>query len=296
MTTLQIAQMIARRTPWKTVTALQLEDANALVVAINQALQVWHDKANATHIAQQRAATLHGPVQVPGTATQGHTAITFTVEPVWLASDGIGCSVQVSGDPKWNRLMSTTRLLMPYSGPTGDVTLILHHDVAPLGNDTVSVCSNVRLVRGGSTHNERILQNADVPACWQAAGHVRWQGDPEIYQVESHNPGANSAPFFVLRVWPMPTQELTLAYNVGTHWSMTLADLQTPRDLPLPEDVASGIVLPIALDRAAGQALLVPETDFRRVQADAAAAEARIYTRTMIPVTDPQWMGTPPGY
>jgi len=296
MTTLEIAQMIARRTVWKTVSGLPMEDKNALVVAVNQACHVWAGKANATHIAQPYAADLHGATTIQGTATNGSTTIVLTSPPAWLATEGIGSSIQASGDNRWNRLMSLTSLHLPYQGPTGAVTFTVYHDVVPLGSDTVSVCSLVKLVRGLGIWNERHLVNEEIAPSWMWEGSTRWQGDPLIYAVEPLNPGTNSTPFFVMRVWPVPSHVVSLSFNVGRYWSMTLADLVTPRALPFPEDVASDIVFPIALDRAAGQDLLKPGTDFKRIAADAKTATDLIMPRTMNPVTDPQWMGTPPGY
>lgn len=224
MTTIQLAQMIARRTPWKTLTALPVEDASALVTAMNQALQVWFDRANATHTARQHGVILRGPVTIQGTATNGSTAITLTSPPAWLATEGLGSSLQVAGDGRWNRLISLTTLLLPYSGPTGAVTFTLHHDVAPLGSGTVSLCGSVRLVRNGPASSERELFNADIPGCGIDATLHRTQGDPERWQVEPHNPGTNSIPFFVVRVWPMPVSQAMLAFSTVQQWSATMAE------------------------------------------------------------------------
>lgn len=296
MTTLQLAQLIARRTAWKTVTAMPVEDQNALVVAINQGCHVWFQKASGSHTAQPRAADLRGPVVIQGTATNGSTAITLTSPPSWLAAEGLGSSVQVSNDHRWNRLMSLTSLHLPFTGPTGAVTFTVYHDVAPLGGDTVSICSRVKLVRGLGVWQERELVNDHIAPSWMWEGSVRWQGDPTTFAVEPLIPGVNSTPFFVLRVWPVPTHLVSLSFDLARYWSMTMPDLMTPRELPFPEDVANSIVLPIALDRAAGQDLLKVGTDFRRIAADAQIATDLIYMRTMNPVTDPQWHGTPTGY
>lgn len=296
MTTIQLAQMIARRTPWKTLTALPAEDANVLVLAMNQALQTWFELANATHVAKLCRTVLHAPVTLTGTAAHDSTEITLEAPPSWVAAEATGSTVKVSGDGRWNQLRSPTRLLLPYQGATGAVTFVLHQDVAPLGGAMVSVAGEVRMMRGDGGRGDRRLRFDDVPPCWLRQGAMQGPGEPERCQVESFHPADDGAPAFVLRVWPPPAQDVTLAYPVVRHWTMTLADLLVPRELPVPEDVAAGIVFPLALDRAAGQALLTTETDVQRVQADAAAAEARIHTRTMIPMTEPAWLGTPAGY
>ena len=292
MTSQQLASMIVRRTPWKTLSQLPMGDANALCASINQALQVWFEKANATHTALQQSAQLHASGQYEVGVTGGSAAVTFTAPPPWL-STATGSTLQISGDGRWNRLMSAGTLLHPYAGASGTAMMTLYHDCAPLGSDTISVCSHVKILRSSS---EIDLPNWEIPTWWLWEGNNHRTGSPDRYQIEPLNPGCNSTPFFVLRVWPMPAADVTLAYRIARHFSLSLADLQTARALPVPEDVASGILLPIALDRAAGQALLTKDTDFKRVAEDSAAAVARISPRTMAPTTDVQWMGTCYGF
>ena len=81
MTSQQLASMIVRRTPWKTLSQLPMGDANALCASINQALQVWFEKANATHTALQQSAQLHTSGQYEVSVTTGSTAVAFTAPP-----------------------------------------------------------------------------------------------------------------------------------------------------------------------------------------------------------------------
>jgi hypothetical protein len=296
MTSLQLAQQIARRTPSKTLTAMPVEDLNALATAINQGLQEWYDKANSTHTSTPIGADINGSITIQGTATNGSKTIVLTSPPAWVATDGIGSSLVVGGDTRWNRLLSLTSLLFPYSGPTGAVTFTLWHDVVPLSDTLVSVGHPVRLIRSAGVFNERVLANGHVPPCWQWQGHTRWQGDPVYYDVEPLSTGEHSSPFFVMRVWPVPTRQVTLSFNLVKQWSITLSALSAPVDLPLPEDVASGIILPLALDHAAAADLLKKDTDFKRIAMDAASARTRIGQRTMHVITEPLPMGTPPGF
>ena len=296
MTTIQLAQQIARRTAAKTLTALAVEDLNALATAINAALKDWFQKATMPHVTTPIGADLRGSLTINGTATNGSKTIVLSNAPSWFTTDGIGSSVQVAGDARWNRLMSATELLFPYNGPTGAVEFKVWHDVVPLPDTLLQVGSPVRLIRSAGVFNERILTNAIVPPVWTFEGHVHWSGDPMYYGIEPINTAAHSTPFFVLRVWPMPTRAVTLAFPIVNVYQITLAALSSPVTLPLPEDVCSTIILPLALDYAAGADLLKKDTDFKRIAFDAQNARAAIALRTMHVVTEPQAMGTVPGW
>ena len=284
--------MIVRRTPWKTLSQLPMEDANALCTSMNQALQAWFEKANATHTAVQKSVQLHGPARFQAFVEKGSTVLDMTNAPAW-AGDALGATLQLEGDARWNRLNGTGALLHPYAGEDGNVNATLYHDCAALDAATAGVCGHVKIIRSTS---EVVLPERDIPLWWLWEGSSHRTGNPDRFQLEPLNPGAGSQPAMVLRVWPMPTADVTLAFSVARHFTLTTADLQAGRVLPVPEDVAGGILFPIALDRAAGQALLVKDTDLKRVAADAAAAIGRIGPRTMIPTAETQWMGTAYGY
>jgi len=288
--------MIARRTEAKTLTAMPVEDLNALATAINAALKDWFSRAGMSHVTTPIGADLRGGLTINGTATNGSKTIALSNAPSWFAESGIGSSVQVSGDMRWNRIMSATELLFPYNGPTGAVEFKVWHDVVPLPNTLLHVGNPVRLIRSAGVFNERILVNAPVPPIWSFEGHVHWSGDPMNYAIEPINTAANSSPFFVMRVWPMPTRSVTLSFNIVNVYQVTLASLSTAVTLPLAEDVCATIILPLALDYAAAADLLKKGTDFKRLAIDAASARGEITRRTLHAVTEPQAMGTPPGY
>ena len=302
MTSLQLASMIARRTPWKTLSQLPMEDAGALCASLNQALQAWFEKASATHTSQLRSAALHGPVKCRANVVNGSSRLQLINPPAWV-SDAIGSALAIGADSRWNRLLTVAApsvdgqveatALHAYRGMLGEAEVTLYHDCAPLGGETVSVCSNVCVAL---STGQREIPSLEIPVSNSLAGGVLCAGAPERYQVEPLNPGVNSKPFFVLRVWPLPSMDVTLHYRVASHFSLSTADLQRAKPLPVPEDVASGILLPIALDHAAGQGLLAKDADLQRIAVDAAAAVARIPARTLPPSTAAQWMGTARGF
>ncbi len=289
MTSVALAQLLIRRTAWATPSEMPAADLNALAVCMNQAFQRWFEKANITHTAQSQTRHLRGQVQLTGTATNGSTAVTLTSPPSWLAAEGIGSTVRLSGDSRYNRLLAIDRLMLPYSGATGTVNIILDHDCGHLGSDSVRTCSEVHVHYNNYAWP---LSNGKVPLAWSGEGY---KGRPEVYDIEPLNPGAGAEPAMVLRVWPLVTTPSVLTFTLSKHFSVTLPDLLAPRALPFAEDVASGIIYPIALDFAAGEGLLTKAepADLARIRANAADAIARIHTRTMNPVSEVEHYSPP---
>ena len=292
MTSLQLASMIARRTPWKTVSQLPMEEANALCAALNQALQAWFQRAGASHTASRRSTVLHAPVACLANMITGSRRVDFTSAPDWV-SEAVGATVRLEGDPRWNRIVAPETLLHAWLGDTEEVAVTLYHDCISLPAGVAGVCSPVTAVLPDS---EALLPDAPLPAWSSSQGSAHTTGRPERHQIETLDAGPGSCPSFALRVWPMPSTDVTLCYSVVQYFTLSTLDLQAPRVLPVPEDVAAAILLPLALDHAAAQGLLDKDTDTQRLAADAAAALERIAPRTMLPTTTTQWLGTTPGF
>jgi len=292
MTSAQLAQMLVRRTPWGAPSELPIADQSALVNCMDQAFQAWYENANATHVALPQNRQLRGQITLSATVTDGSTAIELISPPSWIATEGIGSTVRIGSDPRYNRLLSLTSLQMPYSGGSGIVSVVMNHDCGQLGGDTVSVCSNVNIHYNNHAFP---LTNGAIPLQWSGDGYNL--GRPERYAIEPISPGSNSTPAMVIRVWPLVTLPAVLTFEMAKHFSLGLPDVLSATPLPFPEDVASGIIYPIALAYAMGEKLLVVDAEDKKdIRENAADARKRIQQRTMNPVTDLQWIGTPASF
>lgn len=288
MTTAQIAQMVARRTQWKTPSEMPTAEKNVLAVCMSRAMQVWVEKASGPYATAPVSLSFRGQITLAATATNGSTAIVITSPPAWLAAEGIGSTVRLSGDPTWNRLQSLTALRMPYTGPTGAVSITLNHDAAPLSKSSTRIIGQVRLHQQGG--GERFLVHREIPMPWLAPG-ANHCGNPDSFDIESTAP-AN----LVLRVWPAVVTPCAVSFHASSHFTATLTDLTDPTPLPVPDDVATGIIYPLTMLYALREGLLLSTVDGKQIVTDGVEAVDSIHQRSRGHVTTPHMMGTRRGF
>jgi hypothetical protein len=282
MTTTQLAMLLCRKTEWGAPSEMPAGDALAMITCMNQAFQLWMEKANAPFVSVPDGRQMLGKLALSLTATAGSRSISLT-PPNWLPLV-LGSHIDL-GDGQPNRILSATQLQRPYLGTTGAVMATVSHDAVGLGSDTVSMCSGVRYVHG---RDERPLQNSPLPAHWS-------QGTPTFYDIEPLSPGDGSSPAFVLRIWPFPDQVASLSFSMARHWSAPVNAHLEAVAIPAPDDVVTGILYPISRYLCAGEGLY-KEADLRGLRMAHDEALARIHPRTRSAVIEPGMMGTARGF
>ena len=324
MTIAQLAQLVARRSPWKSVASMPMAEAHALAVCITRGLNEWFGSANrawttqplnyvlqaplTTAIACTKDSALYGFVEAAPAWTFDSTNFTFdgteqTFDefggyvgggpPSWLVP-AFGSSVRV-GEGYWNRVLSSTVMLWPFTGETSaNQSVQIYHNGVNLGRSIKGLEGGVELM---DVNGKFIRHLREAP-------EKRFEtGPPEIaepteYQLESVNTGFGVAPAWVLRLNPAPATRYILRAQVSRYIvDVTLADLRRDGRLPIPDDVASSIIFPITLDLAAAENLLDAEAyNPRRVESDAQVAREKITNRSQPASTTPNWSGTPAGF
>jgi hypothetical protein len=179
--------------------------------------------------------------------------------------------------------------LLPYKGPTGAVTFTINHDAAPVANSSTRIVGQVRLHYAGG--GERFLAHGQIPMPWTAPGYNHC-GNPERFDIES----VASGPSLVLRVWPTVVVPCAVTFQASTHFTASLTDLVSDTALPVPDDVATGIIYPLAMECAFREGLLLSTVDGKQIVTDGQAAASRIHTRSRGHVTTPHRAGTPRGF
>lgn len=324
MTIAQIAQQIARRTKWNNVAEMPMPDAAALALCITRGLNEWFGKANRAWTTQPLNYVLNAPLTtriscakdsamyafLDGSPAWTFDTTNFTFDgteqtfdefsgyaaagaPSWLVP-AFGSSVKVGGT-HWNRALSSSVLLWPFTGETNaDEEIQIWHNGVNLGRSIREVEGVVELMDVSGKHLRYL--NHEPNKRFDTAPVQ--SGEPSEYQIEPVNTGFGTAPAWVLRLNPAPSARYILRCQVSRYVvTVTVNDLRRAGVLPIPDDAASSILLPIVLDLAFGEALLDPSKFIpARVMQDAVTARAEIAQRSGSINTNQADVGTPFGW
>lgn len=281
MTTLDFSARLDAYVATKNCTTLPATAVASLIQSINAAQVEWCKAAPA--LSREFPATLvfGGSSVVSVGVTDGSATISG------LSSSHVGNTIVFPGDSARHKVVSTTKLLMPYLGPTtGTVSATITADGLALPDGFEILAGKVEY--HSATGKRELVEVPDTDSAWDRNA----TGEPTRYAIEHWNYGGSALP--VMRVYPYPVERerVTLTYS-GKLPRWERSDIRTARTLLLADEEWDQI-LQIALGRMATvPGLLHAEVDKTALTAERQEAKSDVRNSRQRLGRAPMTIGTP---
>lgn len=254
-------------------------DLEEVLIAINGAMEECFSLGPVELSQQEQAGVLWEPTSITFDVTQYSAVIANATG--WEARMQ-GCTVRVPGDTRDNQILSATKLLRPFMGPTAAATSVtVFGDAVPLPSIVLTVLAPVSIPEGELVPG--------IPQCFEGSA-----GQPKHWNVETRNIDGNAFTQRFLRVAPLPSRAYSLTYDAkvkpptfaqtdfysGTSYAVDPGTV-------IPFDWAESTLLPVALQRFSAH----PAFDHPEVIAEVARqAELakRVFAESAKPMTAPR--------
>lgn len=252
MTVLQLANRVCRRLKLRDVYALNADDAQEVLDAINGAISEFVMLAPAAYRQLKSVRyILEAPRQVALSVTQGSKTAGS------IDASLIGRSIKIDNDPLMNRVAGENLLANPYAGPTGTVQATLYGDVVPLGENFSRFAGQPLLYDEGSLIHNLWRVNEEISYLGEAVS-----GIPLRFVVEALGQAAGASPSFILRMVPIPHKAYSITATMEVRpRQYTIPQLTGNETLPMPGEQATAIVYPMALYRLTTGTLWPKDSD-----------------------------------
>jgi hypothetical protein len=244
MTIVQLFHRIGRRSKGGDFTKLSMTEQTDIAEAANTGLQEVYNALPAYFKEITEGFLLPAPQPITLAVIQNSNVLSSGV----FTEEQIGRSVVLDGDPSWNQVIATDRLLNPYIGATGTVNGTLYGDSVYsqrypfdriIGNPMFANQNNAYLMR------REMMRGNQGSALWP------WQqkvGVPMIWWVQMLGNSQGNEPLMVLRFAPAPS----IAYSINirmSYWPkrLTLADYDAATTLPVPDQFLESCLIPLAI-------------------------------------------------
>lgn len=233
---------IARRSHTGDFTKLSFMEQQDIAEAANAALAQTYNALPTYFKEITEGFTLEAPQAITLSVTNGSAQLSSSV----FTDAQIGRSVVLDGDPAWNQVVSTDRLLNAYLGPTGITNGTLYGDAIystrypfdrVIGNPTFAN-PNLGFFAG------RQIQRANE-AGWPYAQQV---GLPLVWWPVMLGNSQGNEPLLVLKFSPAPNQQYTIDIRMA-YWSkrLTPTDYTDNTVIPVPDQFLESVLIPLAL-------------------------------------------------
>lgn len=259
MTILQLANRVCRRLKLRDVYALNADDAQEVVDAINSAISEFTMLAPATYRQVKSVRyKLEAPREITLNVTQGSTTAST------LDGDLVGRSIKLENDSAMNKVASGNTLANAYAGPTGSVRATLYGDVVTLEDNFSRFVGQPYLYDEGNFLHGLYRLNEEVSYLGEAISGV-----PLRFVVEALGQSAGASPSCLLRMIPMPHKAYSVTATMEVRpKQFTIAQLTTNALLPMPGEHATTIVYPMALYRLTTGSLWPKDSDPKGITQD----------------------------
>ncbi len=234
---------IARRSRTGDFTKLSFMEQQDVAEAANTALAQTYN-ALPTYFKEITEGFLFpGPQPITLSVVQHSNVLSSSV----FTDAQIGRSVVLQGDPAWNQVIATDRLINPYMGETGTVSGTLYGDSVyserypfdriignpTFANQSLGVLANKELVKANN------------------AGQWLWQqqvGLPQAWWTQMLGNSQGNEPLLVLRISPAPNQAYAMDVRMA-YWAkrLTLDDYTNNTILPVPDQFIETVLIPLSL-------------------------------------------------
>lgn len=250
---LQLASRICRSLKARDIHSLPADDATEVLDAINGAITEYFAVAPSTYRMKSSVIfDIPAPQNISVTATNGST------HAATLAPELIGHSIQMPGDAQMNRIVAENTLAVPYRGPSGaSIPARIYADVIPLGDNFARFSGDPQVYNQGNF--VRYLTRQPEESYFLGEVQV---GFPLRFVVEAMGQASGASPYFQMRLLPAPADGLTLKVMMEVRPEQyNLAQLTSTTRLPVPEEHAFAVLLPMALMRLVGGPLWPQDSD-----------------------------------
>lgn len=301
MTTIRLAQRLARRTKWLSLHAVPIAELDELVMCLNQACADWY--SNVAHVQKSGILTeiLHEPASLTVSILDGAKGFSVLgTTPEFLVADmtqAIGCTVIVGDDPKWNTLLTESTLALPYAGSGGSQSMRVLFNALHLGEDDIQLAGQVEVTKTTDKQRFQLTKRTrdEIASRWNG----NETGIPQHYEVIPIETWEAGDPRFAIRVYPAPATDIVIETSVQRRpIAFSVTDLIPPgRAIPIAAYEIDNIILPMAAAKLLPAGLLdVTRFDARAVtqEGDAALQRCKAVTAHIDPF--PNWIGTPTGF
>lgn len=244
MTTMELAQRLARHMRTPDVATMASDEAMALLDSANAGLQ----KLFAAIPAVYRRTIVTATLRAPRTTSIALTQYSVNVPDATFTDDERGCTVRLTGDVSDNQIASPNKLLAAYLGPTGTVPATVYNDALSISEEIHSVTSMPRL------HTGDVLFRADQikQRCWWNAS-TKQAGCPDEFYMSPVGVSQDGSPMVLLRVHPMPLQDYRLEMELELQPKrLTFLNMQRAEHLPVPPALVESGLLPLCEWELAG--------------------------------------------
>ena len=282
---------IARRSRTGDFTKLSFMEQQDIAEAANAALAQTYNALPTYFKEITEGFTLAPPQAITLAVVNG----SYDVPDDSFTDAQIGRSVVLDGDPAWNQVVSTDRLLNAYLGPTGTANGTLYGDAIystrypfdrVIGNPTFAN-PNLGFFAG------RQIQRANQ-AGWPYAQQV---GLPLVWWPVMLGNSQGNEPLMVLKFSPAPNQQYTVDIRMS-YWSkrLTPADYTDNTVLTVPDQFLESVLIPLALQAFMGSPAWLSKPDDGLV-IDRAVAALQFAKLQLGQVASPNnKVGTPIGF
>jgi hypothetical protein len=259
MTVLQLANRVCRRLKLRDVYALNADDAQEVLDAINGAVSEFTMLAPAAYRQLKSVRyQLEAPRQITLSVVNGSTTASS------LDSSLIGRSIKIDNDPLMNKITGVNILGSPYAGPTGIVQATLYGDVVILGENFSRFAGQPLLYDEGNMIHNLWRVNEEISYLGEAIS-----GIPLRFVVEALGQSAGASPSFLLRMVPIPHKAYSVTATMEVRPKQyTMSQLTTGEVLPIPGEHATTILYPMALYRLITGTLWPKDSDPKGISQD----------------------------
>lgn len=287
MTTQQLAERLARRLKKGTLTSLSMPTTMDVVEAINSGLQECYELLPAWQRRTTVSLTLPAPVTASLIVAAG--SVDLGDEGGQFTSAQIGRSVVVAGDPNWNEVQSTAKLLDEYNGTSGTRSATIYGDSA----------SNGLLNFDGLAGHPRLADTRETLIQFnpRAAGRAGEVGVPRYYWIEPAAASLGAVPSIYLRVSPAPDRAYVLRVDMEFRpFVVTLPDLHAATVIPLAEPLFHRALIPLCESNLIRSPEWADDSKARLVLDAADAAREHLSNQRPSPSVPSNRVFTPAGY
>lgn len=245
ISTVQFFHRIARRARGGDFTKLSMTEQTDLAEAANTALQTLYGLLPTAYKEKTQGFLLPAPL----TISLAVTAQSADVPAASFTSAQLGRTVVLDGDPNWNQIIGTDRLLNPYMGTSGTVSGTVYGDAVYsteypferiVGNPTIPAQGSVMPVN-------RVLTPMTV------VGGLTWlsmqtTGYPQLWGTQNLGYSQGEEPILVMRVMPAPSAAMTIDVRTS-YWPkrLTLTDYDTNTRVPVADQFIETALIPLSL-------------------------------------------------
>ncbi|MEI6870702.1 MAG: hypothetical protein WCL08_00330 [Verrucomicrobiota bacterium] len=248
----------------------------AILTAIHSALEELAAIGPVYQFRARRGAHIYAPTALTIATLAAGSTFTNAL-PTWM----VGCSILITGDTQWNRIVdlngTTVTLLNPTTASGSNVAATVYCDSISLAADVIQLMRPVTLADKydlAPVHSVSDIQyarydgwnNADSGAFVTDTAEARKTavpGAPAFYFVDTHYLAGYVEPSRRVMLGPMPREVGTLNYsarvsppkftNADIYGASPYTDPATA--IPVPASIAESIFLPIARQRFMGSAI-----------------------------------------